>query len=85
MNKLLIMSLSFFFFAKLGIHIFLEFKAKKYSNFKTLISSGMAPFGYFFFYLDEVESRWAYLKFLCNLFYSLFLILLPVYLIIISQ
>ena len=60
-------------FIKIGIHIYLDIRNKRFEGLKPF---NMLPFLYFFPYMPSVKAIYKNQKRTCNLFYVIFILLL---------
>jgi hypothetical protein len=78
MKEVIIVSGMLAFFIKIGIHVWLDVKNKRFEGLKPF---NMMPFLYFFPYVEKVKVGYQKQKAICNIFYILFIFLVAVSLI----
>ena len=53
--------------SKLFIHLYLDYTRKNNINLKSLFIGGVTPLELFFWYMQTVDSKYNFLKTICNL------------------
>jgi hypothetical protein len=71
MNTIISATTLISFFAKLGLHIHLDVKNKRFKGFQ---SGSMQPIEYIFFYIEDVDEKFEIEKKVCNFFYAILLL-----------